>query len=87
MRRRRPNARSTEELAAGPGKLTLAMGITRRHNGADLTRGPLTIRRFLVETSLTIRTTPRIGIARAKDLPLRFLIDGNRSVSGPRRLC
>ena len=43
MRRRRPGARGIEDLANGPGKLTLALGITRRHNGADLTRGPLTI--------------------------------------------
>ena len=39
MRRRRPGARGIEDLANGPGKLTLALGITRRHNGADLTRG------------------------------------------------
>src|SRR6266581_4888992 len=41
MRRRRPAARGIEDLANGPGKLTLAMGITRRHDGADVTRGPL----------------------------------------------
>ena len=28
-----------EDLASGPGKLTLALGITRPHNGADVTRG------------------------------------------------
>jgi DNA-3-methyladenine glycosylase len=34
MRRRRPAARRLEDLASGPGKLTLAMGITRALNGA-----------------------------------------------------
>lgn len=33
-----------EDLANGPGKLTQALGITLRHNGVDLTRGPITIR-------------------------------------------
>ena len=41
MRRRRPTARAIEDLASGPGKLTLAMGITRKLNGADLIDGPL----------------------------------------------
>ncbi len=43
MRRRRPGARGIEDLANGPGKLTLALGITRSHNGADLTKGSLVI--------------------------------------------
>src|SRR5450755_899793 len=44
MRHRRPAARKPEDLAGGPGKLTLAMGITRAHNGADVTRGALVVR-------------------------------------------
>src|SRR5229473_1417104 len=32
MRTRRPKAKRVEDLASGPGKLTLAMGITRQHN-------------------------------------------------------
>ena len=44
MRQRRPAARKLEDLASGPGKLTLAMGITRAHNGADVTRGALVVR-------------------------------------------
>src|SRR5208282_5341205 len=44
MRQRRPRARRLEDLASGPGKLTLAMGITRAHNGADVTRGALVVR-------------------------------------------
>src|SRR5688572_18058514 len=34
MKRRRPVAKSPRDLASGPGKLTLAMGITRDLNGA-----------------------------------------------------
>src|SRR5207249_9249699 len=33
MHARRPTASKPERLANGPGKLTLAMGITRAHNG------------------------------------------------------
>jgi DNA-3-methyladenine glycosylase len=81
MRRRRPKARSLEDLASGPGKLTIAMGITRRHDGADVTSGPLTVRTWLREPHFEIAVTPRIGIRHCRSWPLRFLIAGNRFVS------
>ncbi len=81
MRRRRPKARTLEDLASGPGKLCLAMGITRRHYGADLTRGPLTVRRLLHEPPFEILATPRVGIRHCAAWPLRFVIAGNRCVS------
>ena len=79
MRQRRPNARKLEDLASGPGKLTLAMGITRQQNGADVTRGPLVVRQGVGKVE--VKVTPRIGITQCADLPLRFLIPGNASVS------
>jgi DNA-3-methyladenine glycosylase len=82
MRRRRPKARSIEDLANGPGKLTLAMGITRRHYGADVTQGPLTVRRLKNEPPFEVATTPRIGIRHSAEWPLRFVIAGSRCVSG-----
>jgi DNA-3-methyladenine glycosylase len=81
MRRRRPTARSVEDLASGPGKLTLAMGITRKLNGADLVKGPLEVRRPLDKEAIEIETTPRIGIRHCADWPLRFVIAGNRFAS------
>jgi len=81
MRRRRPAARKPEDLASGPGKLTMALAITRAHNAADVTRGSLTVRQPLRPIALEIESTPRIGITQAADLPLRFLIRGNRFVS------
>lgn len=82
MRRRRPAARCLEELASGPGRLTAALAITRRHYGADLTRpGPLTIRRWRREPAIEIGVSPRIGIRQCADWPLRFFIAGNRFVS------
>ena len=81
MRRRRPGARGIEDLANGPGKLTLAMGITRRHNGADFTSGPLTIHPPERPGKIRIGVSPRIGIQHCADWPLRFFIEGNRFVS------
>jgi DNA-3-methyladenine glycosylase len=81
MRRRRPGARRIEDLASGPGKLTQAMGITRRLYGADVTRGPLTVRQPLHDLPLELAVTPRVGIRNCADWPLRFLIAGSRYVS------
>ena len=74
MRARRPAARKLEQLANGPGKLTLALGISRAHNGADVTRGPLVVRQAPGAALFEIAVTPRIGITRSAELPLRFLI-------------
>ncbi len=81
MRRRRPTARKIEDLASGPGKLTLAMGITRAQNGADVTRGSVVVRRLAEERIFEIDATPRIGIRQCADWPLRFVIRNNRFVS------
>ena len=85
MYRRRPAARKVEDLASGPGKLTLAMGITRRQNGADVTRGALVVRELCEPPAIGIQVTPRIGITKCADLPLRFLIRGNGHVSGDKK--
>jgi DNA-3-methyladenine glycosylase len=79
--RRGGTATRPEQLANGPGKLTLALGITRRHNGVDVTRGPLVVRHTSPERHLDIHVTPRIGITRSADLPLRFV--AGKSVPRP----
>ncbi len=84
MRHRRPAARKIEDLASGPGRLTLAMAITRAQNGADVTRGSLVVRQPAEVHHAEIAATPRIGITKCADLPLRFVIRGNRFASGPR---
>jgi len=81
MRRRRPKAKAIEYLANGPGKLTLAMGITRKLNGADLTKSALQIRRSRIEAPIEVKVTERIGITHCADWPLRFVIAGNGFVS------
>jgi len=84
MRRRRAVDR-VEDLANGPGKLTRALGITLRHNGADLTRGALTVQGTVREPDreqpFEICVSPRVGISKNVDWPLRFFIAGSRFVS------
>ena len=69
-------------LAAGPGRLTQALGITSEHDGADLTHAP-----FLFAPPVAapeIVSSPRIGITRAADRPWRYSLAGSRFVSRPR---
>ena len=84
MQRRRPAARKPEQLASGPGKLTLALAITRAQNGVDVTRGSLVVRAPAEPHAIDVAVSPRIGITKCADWPLRFYIRGNRFVSGPR---
>jgi DNA-3-methyladenine glycosylase len=81
MQIRRPGAKRLRDLASGPGKLTLALGITRALNGADVTKGPLVVRDRRGEEPFEIAAGPRIGISKNADLPLRFTIAGSDFVS------
>ena len=74
-------------LTSGPGRLCQAFGITRAtHNGVDLLSedSDLQLRDDGYETQ-NILATPRIGITKAADRALRFLVAGNPCVSGPAR--
>jgi DNA-3-methyladenine glycosylase len=78
MRGRRRRARSDRDIASGPGKLTAALGITLDDYGADLTRGELVVREPARPVPFRIETTPRIGISKCADLPLRFVLRPER---------
>ena len=85
MWRRRPAARKAEQLASGPGRLTLALGITRALNGVDVTRPPLSVQRWSGAPRFRTAVTPRIGITHCADWPLRFIVADNPFVSrGPK---
>jgi DNA-3-methyladenine glycosylase len=81
MRRRRPGVRSVHRLADGPGKLTRAMDITRKHNGCDLTRGPVLICDAGAPARFEIGVSPRVGVRHCADWPLRFFVAGSPFVS------
>src|SRR5262244_3111776 len=74
------------DLARGPGRLTAALRVDRRLDGADLCReGPLWLGRGDHEPG-EIGQSIRIGIARDADRLLRFYLRGSLFVSGPRSL-
>ena len=73
MRRRRGLA-PAELLAAGPARLTQALGIDRRLNGHRLTEPPLWIAAGRPVAPRRIAVAPRIGIRAAADWPLRFYV-------------
>jgi len=81
MRQRRPAAHRLEDIARGPGRLAMAMAVTRAHYGVDVTRGALVVRQPANPHLLDIDVTPRININVCADLPLRFILRGNRFVS------
>src|ERR1700734_1445481 len=76
--------RGLPKLTSGPGRLAEAFGITRtRDNGCDLTSAQSSL--WIGDDgfrSSKIRVTPRIGITKAAERPLRYFLDGNRFVSG-----
>jgi DNA-3-methyladenine glycosylase len=81
MRVRRPAVQRTVDLTNGPGKLCAALGIDARHNEHPLQRAPLLIRAGDSIDDDDVLVTPRIGISRAADWPLRYLVRGSPFVS------
>jgi DNA-3-methyladenine glycosylase len=71
-------------LTNGPGKLCAALGIDGSMNGLSLQRGALIIREGRSVPDDQVEITPRIGITKAADWPLRYLIRGNPWVSKSR---
>jgi DNA-3-methyladenine glycosylase len=83
MRERRAAIKDRRLLAAGPGRLAQAMGISREHDGETLLRGgrfwcgedreTATCRRQ--EIAETVRVG--LGAGRGEELPWRFVVPGN----------
>jgi DNA-3-methyladenine glycosylase len=79
MKKRRGMDR-VHDLANGPGKLCLAMGIDRTLNGADFLGDAL----YMIDdgfTEFTIQRSPRIGIRVGADRHWRFFIKGSEFIS------
>ena len=81
MRRRRPKVKRDRDLTNGPGKLCLAMGIVGEMSGASLRTGPIVIREGSPVLDDDVVVTPRIGITRAAEWPLRYLVRDDPYVS------
>jgi DNA-3-methyladenine glycosylase len=74
------------KIASGPGRMCEAFGITRlRDNGKNMASEDSDLR--LADDGFRVRqvlVTPRVGITKSADEPLRFVIAGNPYVSGNR---
>ncbi|MGD0477793.1 MAG: DNA-3-methyladenine glycosylase [Nitrososphaerales archaeon] len=67
-------------LTNGPAKMSKALGITKSINGSLVTDGPVLILGSR-KNGYSKDSSPRIGISRDKEYPLRYYIAGNRFVS------
>ncbi|MCP2284318.1 DNA-3-methyladenine glycosylase [Promicromonospora umidemergens] len=86
-------ARTDRDLARGPARLAVALGLDLSDDGADVTapEGHVVLRHPLVEpveTPAVIRTGPRVGVSgdggRADLFPWRFWLDAEPTVSAYR---
>jgi DNA-3-methyladenine glycosylase len=82
MRRRR-GVSDERLLCSGPGRLTAALGITRKHNGLALDKAPFAL--FAPTAPVEIVIGTRIGLTKAVDLPWRYGLRGSRYLSKPFR--
>ena len=77
------SAGDLRKLTSGPGRLAQAFGITReRDNGKNLTNSASDL--FVAEDGFhprRVSITKRVGITKAAEMPLRYVIAGNEFVS------
>jgi DNA-3-methyladenine glycosylase len=78
MRERR-GVQADRQLCSGPGKLCQALGITRDQDGLLMRRSGARVVSAGERPAVVV--TPRIGITKAADWPLRFVVDGSPWVS------
>ena len=76
-----------KKITSGPGRMAEALGITRdRDNGKSMVSAKSDLQ--LVDDGYRVRrviVTPRIGIVKSAEQPLRYFIAESPFVSGPRR--
>src|ERR1700761_1160810 len=85
MEARRPGV-PLRDLARGPGRLTMALGIGPAFDGWDLCSGRSLWIGVMERGELPVGVTTRIGLSREMHRPLRFFEPGSAFVSGPRKL-
>ena len=76
MRRRRGMV-ADRELCSGPGKLCQALGITRALDGTRMAQSDVLVHRPRSAELASVAVTARIGITKAVDWPLRFIVAGS----------
>jgi DNA-3-methyladenine glycosylase len=76
MRERR-GVMADRQLCSGPGKLCQALAITRDLDGTPMRRSAVKVRGHQGPEPPAAVATPRIGITKAADWPLRFVVPGS----------
>jgi DNA-3-methyladenine glycosylase len=84
-RARRPAARRDAELASGPARLCQALGLDGAAYGADLLDPASPVRLTPGEPVTEVAAGPRVGVTGAHDVPWRFWVPGDPTVSAYRR--
>lgn len=84
-RARRPRVTGPERLARGPGVLTVAAGITGDLDGTDLCDARSAVTLHVGAPPSGVASGPRVGVSGAADVPWRFWVPGDPSVSAYRR--
>ena len=84
-RKRRGDRVPDHQLARGPGNLALALGLTLDDLGTDLLTSEGVHLGPEVEPAEAVRSGPRVGVSRAADVPWRFWLADEPSVSAYRR--
>jgi len=83
LMRKRRGIEEVRRLCSGPGKLTQALEITKRHHEIDLSRDSAHSFYPRPDGEVDVVADERIGISRAKDFPWRFTLRGSEFVSVP----
>ncbi|MEP7176359.1 MAG: DNA-3-methyladenine glycosylase [Gemmatimonadales bacterium] len=80
----RRNVSSDRQLCSGPGKLCQALAITRDVDGGPMRSSGARVLGPGARALPAVVATPRIGITKAADWPLRFIVEGSPWLSrGP----
>ncbi|MDH6113524.1 DNA-3-methyladenine glycosylase [Kitasatospora sp. MAP12-15] len=80
-RRRRATSRGDADLAQGPARLAVALGVDRSQDGADLDGPVLRVLNGTPPPAELIRSGPRTGVALGSRTPWRFWTADEPSVS------
>jgi len=82
MRERRGGV-ADRQLCSGPGRLCQALGITRDQDGLAMRRSGVLVRARQDRMPPAVVVSPRIGITKAADWPLRFAVSRSPWISRP----
>ena len=85
LMKKRRGLENVRRLCSGPGKLTQALDITKRHHELSICEDSRHCLLPRPAGTVHVVADPRIGISRSQDFPWRFTLRGSEFVSRPVR--